>query len=42
MLQCALNMEQYDIAQQLREKLTEVVMKLHVLNLSVRLQHNSR
>lgn len=42
MLQCALNMEQYDIAQQLREKLTEVVMKLHVLNLSVRLQHSSR
>lgn len=37
MLQCALNMEQYDIAQQLREKLTEVVIKLHVLNLSVRL-----
>lgn len=32
-VQCALNMEQYDIAQQLREKLNEVVMKLHVLNL---------
>lgn len=27
-VQCALNMEQYDIAQQLREKLNEVVMKL--------------